>query len=315
MLIGSFISNSYGQFNRTWQTAGANNHSPSNTSRGWVGIGTQTSSFSSAISTVNHPLHLHGAYVLPIYAEGPPPPTGLIQPNELDPSVLMQTKSNITGVRFGMTNNNTTRDENRGVVFSLIGSDFTLRNREQDGSMLIGTGNARFSLNRVQNNIVFGSRTVSFENMVPSSLKAYTNIHVHNENGLYIRTTATGRYGLSVKVQSDNDIALQCYGTNQNVRNFAVTGNGYVFARRYTTTLNNIPDYVFDPSYQLMPLSDLRSYLNTQRHLPNIPSAAEMESTEVDLGELTRLLLEKIEESTLYILQLEERIKLLEEKK
>jgi hypothetical protein len=64
-----------------------------------------------------------------------------------------------------------------------------------------------------------------------------------------------------------------------------------------------------------MSFQELRAYLNTNRHLPNIPSAVEMEAQPVDLGELTRLLLEKVEESTLYILQLEERIKVLEERK
>jgi hypothetical protein len=93
---------------------------------------------------------------------------------------------------------------------------------------------------------------------------------------------------------------------------FNITGEGYVFARRYTTTLLNIPDYVFAPDYRLMSFQELRDYLNTNRHLPNIPSAKEMEAQPVDLGELTRLLLEKVEESTLYILQLEERIKVLE---
>ena len=93
---------------------------------------------------------------------------------------------------------------------------------------------------------------------------------------------------------------------------FNITGEGYVFARRYTTTLLNIPDYVFAPDYSLLSFQELRDYLRTNRHLPNIPSAKEMEAQPVDLGELTRLLLEKVEESTLYILQLEERIKVLE---
>ena len=101
-------------------------------------------------------------------------------------------------------------------------------------------------------------------------------------------------------------------GTNGTDRNFSVQANGHVFARKYTTTLANIPDYVFNSDYNLMPLSDLRTYINTNKHLPNIPSATEYEETGVDLGELNRLLLEKTEELTLYILQLEERLSKLE---
>lgn len=78
--------------------------------------------------------------------------------------------------------------------------------------------------------------------------------------------------------------------------------------------MNAIPDYVFGPNYDLMSLPELRKFVQEKHHLPNIPSAAEYAQNGVDLGELNRLLLEKTEELTLYILQLEERLKALEEK-
>lgn len=312
LLAVNFVNTIHGQLNRTWITT---SHNPTLSNRGWIGIGTQPTGQTTNAGYVRHNLHLHGAFELPNDPNGPPPPSGLIQPDLNDPTSPMSLRSNQFGVRFGITNGNTTNADNRGVIFTLIGTDFTLTNRESTGTMLIGSGTAQFSINRSENNIVFGSRTAEFNNWVPGSLKAYANINIHNENGLYIRTTATGRYGLSVKVNTDNDIAFQCFGADQNVRNFAVTGNGHVYARRYTTTLSNIPDYVFAPTYYLMSFHELRAYLETNRHLPNVPSAAQMENQEVDLGEMTRLLLEKIEENLLYILQLEERIQQLEAEK
>lgn len=62
-----------------------------------------------------------------------------------------------------------------------------------------------------------------------------------------------------------------------------------------------------------MSLPELRKFVQENRHLPNIPSAAEYAEKGVDLGEMNRLLLEKTEKLTLYILQLEERLKVLEE--
>ncbi|PZE15819.1 hypothetical protein DNU06_16230 [Putridiphycobacter roseus] len=91
--------------------------------------------------------------------------------------------------------------------------------------------------------------------------------------------------------------------------------NGFVFARKYTTTLASIPDYVFEPDYKLLTFDELRVYIEENKHLPNIPSAEQYEETGVDLGELNRLLLEKVEELTLYTLQLEERLSKLEEEK
>jgi hypothetical protein len=61
-----------------------------------------------------------------------------------------------------------------------------------------------------------------------------------------------------------------------------------------------------------MPLNELKTFINTQQHLPNIPSEKEFQKDGVDIGELNRLLLEKVEELTLYILQLEERISKIE---
>ncbi len=67
-------------------------------------------------------------------------------------------------------------------------------------------------------------------------------------------------------------------------------------------------DYVFDPNYELMSLGDLRRYINTNRHLPDIPSEAEVMEEGVELGIMQSLLLKKIEELTLYTLQLQEQV-------
>lgn len=122
-----------------------------------------------------------------------------------------------------------------------------------------------------------------------------------------------GKYGLSFQSAQATDNAIQVMGTDGQTRNFSVKANGYVYARRYTTTLNNIPDYVFLPNYNLMPLSELRHFVTTYHHLPNVPSAQDYQQNGVDLGEMNRVLLEKTEELTLYILQLEERLKKLED--
>ena len=61
-----------------------------------------------------------------------------------------------------------------------------------------------------------------------------------------------------------------------------------------------------------MPMSNLREYIEVEKHLPGVKSAEEVESEGIGLGELSRVQMEKIEELTLYILQLEERLKKLE---
>jgi hypothetical protein len=74
------------------------------------------------------------------------------------------------------------------------------------------------------------------------------------------------------------------------------------------------PDYVFQKRYNLMPMSELREYINANNHLPNIPAAAAMEKNGVELGEMQRKMMEKIEELTLYVLELEEKVNALSKK-
>ena len=81
---------------------------------------------------------------------------------------------------------------------------------------------------------------------------------------------------------------------------------------------NNVtcwPDYVFNKEYQLTPLNELEQFITENQHLPNVPSAAEVEANGVELGEMNALLLQKVEELTLYIIQLEKRLSEIESKK
>ncbi|MEM0502520.1 MAG: hypothetical protein QXE07_03205 [Thermoplasmata archaeon] len=64
-------------------------------------------------------------------------------------------------------------------------------------------------------------------------------------------------------------------------------------------------DEVFEENYKLMDLIELRNYIKKHKHLPEIPSEEEIKEKGYDQHELNRLLLKKIEELTLYIIQLE----------
>jgi hypothetical protein len=75
------------------------------------------------------------------------------------------------------------------------------------------------------------------------------------------------------------------------------------------------PDYVFKHDYKLKNYDALRSFIKTNNHLPNIPAASEVEKNGFEVGDMQKRMMEKIEELTLYILDLEKRIKTMEEKK
>ncbi len=71
-------------------------------------------------------------------------------------------------------------------------------------------------------------------------------------------------------------------------------------------------DYVFAKDYKLKPLSEVEAFINTNGHLPNVPSAAEVKQNGIALGDMSRIQQEKIEELTLYIIAQNKRLEALE---
>jgi len=64
-----------------------------------------------------------------------------------------------------------------------------------------------------------------------------------------------------------------------------------------------VPDYVFKPDYKLTNLSELKAYVDKNHHLPEIPSAKQMAKNGLNLGEMNTMLLKKVEELTLYLIE------------
>jgi hypothetical protein len=71
------------------------------------------------------------------------------------------------------------------------------------------------------------------------------------------------------------------------------------------------PDYVFSKDYALLPLEELERSIKTNKHLPNIPPAEEVEKNGFDVGDMNKKLLEKVEELTLYLIELKKENKAL----
>jgi len=91
--------------------------------------------------------------------------------------------------------------------------------------------------------------------------------------------------------------------TSENVgANYMLDVNGT--ARMNAITVNTTgADFVFEPKYQLMPLIDLEKYLSQNHHLPGIAPAQQMQANGLNLGENQTLLLQKVEELTLYLIE------------
>jgi hypothetical protein len=117
------------------------------------------------------------------------------------------------------------------------------------------------------------------------------------------------------------NLALQNDGGTVRVGNVPVP-DGYLFAVAGKAICTELrvqltgawPDYVFEKNYRKPELEELRAFIAENKHLPNIPSASEVEKKGIEVGDMQRRLTEKVEELTLYILELESRIKKLEKR-
>ena len=67
-------------------------------------------------------------------------------------------------------------------------------------------------------------------------------------------------------------------------------------------------DYVFEPTYSLMPLSEVEKFIKKNRHLPNVPSAGAMVEKGIEVGHTSKIFMEKIEELTLYMIEMKKEI-------
>lgn len=103
----------------------------------------------------------------------------------------------------------------------------------------------------------------------------------------------------------NNARTLRFAGDDPHVAQMTLsTAGNLVITGTLTTAGSTYPDYVFSDDYELMPLHDLAEYIEQNRHLPNVPSTDEVDGGKrINMSELQILLLEKVEELTLYTLE------------
>jgi hypothetical protein len=120
----------------------------------------------------------------------------------------------------------------------------------------------------------------------PNNLGAYVGINVSNTGQTYGNNTG-GPYSLAV--------------------------NGKILAQEMRVR-TGWADYVFDATYRLRSLAEVESYIHAHGHLPGVPSAAKVQAEGIQVGETHALLLSKIEELTLYVIQQQKEIEALKKK-
>ena len=119
--------------------------------------------------------------------------------------------------------------------------------------------------------------------------------------------TNTPAYKLDVNGISHFNDAVNI-GTTKPESGFLLSVGGKVRAEEIEVSLTSTwPDYVFASDYELQKLSEVEKFINENHHLPNVPSENEVQEG-INLGEMDAILLRKIEELTLYVIELEKKL-------
>lgn len=112
-----------------------------------------------------------------------------------------------------------------------------------------------------------------------------------------IPSSLPGLYSEELTVSGKGDIGI---GTTTPKEKLSV--NGKIRAQEVKVETFNWPDYVFEEGYQVGKLEELESYIKMHKHLPDMPSAKELETNGIALGEMVKLQQQKIEELTLHLI-------------
>ncbi|MFY0592011.1 hypothetical protein [Roseivirga sp.] len=171
------------------------------------------------------------------------------------------------------------------------------------GSLITTGSNNQFG----GNTIVNGSTTINGTSYINGTLRLNDNlsssssrIQFYDENGTTF-DIGSGIWSNGYFTLRNVDLNTELLSVNGN-GNMAVQGDIESKKVKVTATPGTVPDYVFKSDYKLRSLPELESYIKTNSHLPNIPSAKEVETKGQDVGEMQLKLLEKIEELTLYVI-------------
>ena len=227
------------------------------------------------------------------------------------------TGSSNVAIGHGSMNGNTTGENNIS-----IGKD----------AMFVSNGNTNVAIGAsALTSLTNGNNNLAIGYFAGQTLSTGSgNIFLGTESGrnetgsnkLYIANSATTTplvYGdFSAKFISIGDVPVAKRDAIASAGQYGLLVKGGIMTEKIKVALastNDWADYVFTPEYQdnMMSLEQVEAFIQKNKHLPNVPSAAQMAEEGLDVTQTSAKLLEKIEELTLYMIEMKKEIKSLQE--
>jgi hypothetical protein len=194
-----------------------------------------------------------------------------------------------------------------------------------------GTTKLKFNVNFTSENVGIGGNALPVTNihfnnsLAGDTIKITNNTTGHNAgDGLDIRNTgiaatimnlenSTLEFGTNnvsrMKINSDGKIVMGTTPTPAGYKLFVEEGILTEKVKVAVKTSSEWSDYVFAKEYDLKPLSEVEAFINQNNHLPGVPSAQDVVDNGIDMAKMDAKLLEKIEELTLHLIEMDKKMK------
>ncbi len=223
------------------------------------------------------------------------------------------TGTGYTALSATTTGINNTGDGSAALFLNTTGSYNTAMGIQASNFNTTGSNNTTIGAEAMLYNIS-GSNNIALGYWAGSSLTS-------GDNNIFIGSSV--QPNISVTASNQLNIGNWIYGSNGNIGigittvpagyKLAVAGN--IITEKIKVKLQSAgwPDYVFHHQYQILSLNDLEKYIQQNKHLPDVPSASEVEKDGLDLGDNQSILLKKIEELTLYVIEINKKVEKLSE--
>jgi hypothetical protein len=148
--------------------------------------------------------------------------------------------------------------------------------------------------------------------------KEFGQAYIDYKQNLHFRV-AGDPWWCPLILQPDGNVVIgghSCYANYEDQAfGYKLAVNGKIIAEEVVVKLSqNWPDYVFSPNYTLRPLSEVEEHISNHGHLPDVPSAQQVEKDGIGVGEMNAILLKKVEELTLYVIELKKEVEYLKDK-
>jgi hypothetical protein len=236
--------------------------------------------------------------------------------------IVLRAMGNAKHILFNIPNLPNDANGYVGFTDEINGTWCKFKNNKEvtiDGNVGIGTTTPEATLHvngttRFDNDVTIYTPKTGNGTASTWAISNNTPSHGAPGSGLQFWRTATlptGIFQLCTMHLGDNGYV----GIGTTEPDYMLTVNGTIHAKEVKIDLKGpLADYVFDKNYKLMDLKDVESYVNEHSHLPEVPSASEVATNGMDLGEMQNKMLQKIEELTLYVIKQQKEIDELKKK-